>query len=174
MSAFLIGLVLFGILMVLLALFSGRGAGETVVRSPGGRPGVTALPLPDLVRALKDAYAARGYAVLSEAMAHDHADLLLEDSAPLTGQTIYLRCALPGGGGTVDSLEVQAALDRVHGDRLGKAVVATPGEFSGEARLLARDANVELIDGEALEALLDRKAAREGRPLVPRSQPVSM
>ncbi|HVE85905.1 MAG TPA: restriction endonuclease [Myxococcales bacterium] len=173
MSAFLFGLVLFGILMVLLALFSGRGAGETVVRSPARRPDVAALPLPDLVRALRDVYASRGYTVLSEAMAHDHADLLLEDTSPLTGQTIYLRCALPGDSGAVDSLEVQAALDRARGDQLGKAVVATTGGFSGEARLLARDANVELIDSEALEGLLDRRA-REGRPLVPRSQPVSM
>lgn len=158
MSPILLGLVLFGVFLVLLALFARGGAGETVQPVALGRKGVANLPLPELARALRELYTARGYTVLSESLESDHADLLLRDASPLTGQTVYLRCALPGDGGAVDSLEVQATLDRTHGDQLSKAVVATPGGFTGEARLLARDANVELLDGAAIAALLEQGA----------------
>ncbi|HYV45043.1 MAG TPA: restriction endonuclease [Myxococcaceae bacterium] len=164
MSPILIGLVLVGVLMLLLALFAGRGAGET--RAARAKPALD-LTLPELTRALRDAFAARGFTVLSEADEPGRADLLLKDASPLTGQTIYLRCLAPADG-AVDSVEVQAALDRIRGDQLEKAVVATPGEFTQEARALARGTNVELLDGAALEVLLGqggRRAPALGPPV---------
>ena len=154
MSPILFGLVIFGVLMLLLALFAGRGAGET----RAGRPAVD-LPLPELTRALRDAFTARGFTVLSETYGAEHSDLLLEDASPLTGQTISVRCLAPADG-VVDSMEVQAALDRVRGEQLEKAILATPGEFSQEARALAREANVELLDGAALERMLGQGERR--------------
>jgi len=148
MSPIFFGLVIVGVLMLLLALFAGRGAGET----RAGRPALD-LALPELTRALRDAFTERGFTVLSEEYEAGHSDLLLEDASPLTGQTIYVRCVVPPDG-LVDSVEVQAALDRVHGDQLEKAIVATPGELSQEARALARGANVELLDGAALRLML--------------------
>ena len=163
MSPILLGLVLFGVLMLLLALFSGgRGAGETVRRP---RPALD-LTLPELARALRDAFTARGFTVVSEVDEPGRADLLLRDASPLTGQTISLRCLVPPGGAPVDSVEVQAALDRIRGDQLEKAIVATPGQFTSAARMLAAGANVELLDGAALEALLGPVATpARGRPL---------
>lgn len=160
MSPILFGLVIVGVLMLLLALFAGRGAGET----PAGRaPAPLDLTLPELTRALREAFIARGFTVLSEEDEPGHADLLLEDASPLTGQTIYVRCL---AGGAVDSVEVQAALDRIRGDQLEKAIVATPGEFSQEARALARGANVELLDGAALKLMLGQGERRALRPPV--------
>jgi len=162
MSPILIALVVVGVLMLLLALFAGRGAGE----ARAGRPAID-LALPELARALRDAFAARGFTVLSEVDEPGRADLLLKDASPLTGQTIYLRCVVPAGG-AVDSVEVQAALDWIRGEQLEKAVVATPGEFTQEARALARGTNVELLDGAALEVLLgqgERRAPALERPV---------
>jgi hypothetical protein len=158
MSPILIGLVLFGVLMLLLALFAGRGAGETWV---GTRKALD-LTLPELARALREVFTARGFIVVAEVEEPGRADMVLRDASPLTGQTISLRCVVPPDGAPVDSLEVQAALDRVRGEQLEKAIVATPGEFTQEAKLLARGANVELLDGPALELLLgpgERRAA---------------
>ena len=175
MSPILLGLLLFGVLMLLLALFAGRGAGETV--QPPGRPGpsLVDLTLPELTRALQAAFTARGFTVLSEAQEPGRADLILRDASPLTGQTVYVRCLVPPDGAPVESVEVQAALDRVHGEQLGKAIVATPGSFSSEARLLAQDANVELLDGPALSGLLERGVGVPRRAPgvgVPGAQPI--
>src|SRR5438045_777019 len=111
MQAILLGLVIFGVLLLLLALFAGRGAGETV---RGARPALD-LPLPELARALRDVFTARGFTAISEVVEPGRADLLLRDPSPLTGQTISLRCLVPPDGAAVDSLEVQAALDRIRG-----------------------------------------------------------
>ena len=154
MSSILIALVVVGVLMLLLALFAGRGAGET---RAGGVTAALDLTLPELTRLLRDAFAARGFAVVSEVDEPGHADLLFRDASPLTGQTIYVRCLADG---VVDSVEVQAALDRIRGDQLEKAIVATPGEFSQEARGLARGTNVELLDGAALGLMLGRGERR--------------
>lgn len=156
MSPILLGLVLFAVLMLLLALFAGRGAGET--RS-GDRRSLD-LALPELTRALRDVFVARGFTVIAEVEEPGRSDLLLKDASPLTGQTIALRCVVPPEGAAVDSLEVQAALDRVRGEQLEKAILVTPGEFTQEARTLARGANVELLDGAALQLLLGRGELR--------------
>lgn len=156
MSPILIGLVLFGVLMLLLALFSGRGAGETIQPSERPGPAPANLTLPELTRVLRDAFTDRGFIVLSEMEEPERSDLLLRDASPLTGQTVYVRCLVLPDGAVVDSVEVQAALDRIHGDQIEKAIVATPGSFSSEARLLAEGANVELLDGSAVAELLER------------------
>lgn len=173
MSPILLGLVLFGVLLVLLALFAGQGATETVRPLPAGRPPVARFSLPELARALREILAARGFTLLSEAVGVEHADLLLKNASPLVGQTVYVRCVLPEAGGAVDSLEVQAALDRIRGEQLEKAIVVTTGSFSNEARLVASGTNVELIDGPALAQLLEverRGGARQ--PLRP--EPASL
>ena len=169
MSPVLIGLLLFGVLMLLLALFSGRGAGETVQVPEQPGPALADLPLPELTRALRAELTSRGFTVLSEAQEPGRADLVLRDASPLTGQTVYVRCIAPPGGAAVESVEVQAALDRIRGEQLEKAIVATPGSFSSEARLLAQDANVELLDGPALAGLLGRGVP--GRAPWHRAQP---
>ncbi len=175
MSPIVLGLVIFGVLMLLLALFSGRGAGETV--RPSERPGrsLANLTLPELTRVLRDAFTARGYTVLSESQEPGRSDLLLRDASPLTGQTVYVRCLVPPDGSAIESVEVQAALDRIHGDQLEKAIVATPGTFSSEARLVAEGANVELLDGSALLDLLERgRAAAAASPSHPAGAPLPM
>ena len=53
MSPIFFGLVIVGVLMLLLALFAGQGAGETRAGGPA-----LDLALPELTRALRDAFTA--------------------------------------------------------------------------------------------------------------------
>src|SRR5215472_2483400 len=70
--------------------------------------------------------------------------------------------------GAVESAQVQAALDTARGENLSKAIVVTTGPFSDEARLVSKDASLELIDAAALaqmvQAHLPDVANRLGLP----------
>jgi restriction system protein len=74
------------------------------------------------------------------------------DPAPIKGGRVRV-LGLPAGE-EVDADSVRALLDAARADGAGKAVLVTPGRFAEEARAAARDAPIDLVDGEALAALV--------------------
>lgn len=163
MSPILFGLVLFILALVLLALFARGGAVEPAPVPARPPEDLRSMSPEEIARQVAQVFGRRGYRVVSQAVKDGYGDLLLEDRTPLTGQRIYVRTVRAPPEGAVESAEVQAAIDRVRGDQLGKAVVVTPGTFSDSARLLSTGVNVELIDGPALASLL-REGVPAGRP----------
>jgi hypothetical protein len=144
-------------LMLMLALFAKGGPAETMT-APGLPPelsGMANLGLPELGSVASRLFTELGFSTLASHEREDRIDLTVVDPTPVTGQTVYIRCVLPPKDvGSVQSHEVQAALDAARGENLTKAIVITPGTFSDEAKLVSHAAPLELIDGGALATLL--------------------
>lgn len=153
-------LVLAGVIVValflLLALFARGGATEPV--TPKGLPAEVAnlstLTLPELTSITSRLFNELGFSKVSENDFSDRADLVMENPTPITGQRVYIRALLKPESGAVESAQVQAAVDTARGEELSKAIVVTNGPFSDEARLLAKDTALELIDGAALGEMI--------------------
>lgn len=81
-------------------------------------------------------------------------DILAVSHAPVTGGRLYVRGV--ASVGEVGASEVRAALESAHGEAAGKALLATPGTFSAEARAAAEGEPLELLDGAALLSLVKK------------------
>lgn len=156
MGPLLIAGVVLLLIFLSLALFARGGPTETI-STPGLQEeaqGVARLTLEELGSVAGRLFNELGFTTTSTAPQPGRYDLRMEDPTPVTGQRIYVRCVLRPEAGAVQSAEVQAALDTARHEQLAKAVVVSPATFSDEAQLVARGASVELIDGNALAALL--------------------
>ena len=151
----LAGIVLLAIFLS-LALFARGGATETISASglSDEAKGVAALGLEELGSVASRLFNELGFTTAAASPQPGRYDLRMEDPTPVTGQKVYIRCLLQPEAGAVESAQVQAALDTARHEQLSKAVVVTVATFSDEAKLLARDSSVELIDGNQLAALL--------------------
>lgn len=78
------------------------------------------------------------------------------DATPIRGGRIYVHAILDGEGAQVGGDEVRALADAARAEAAGKAVLITLGRFTPEAREAARDLPVELVDGDALGALVKK------------------
>jgi restriction system protein len=78
------------------------------------------------------------------------------DPRPIRGGRVYVQGLASPPGGRVDGDEVRALADAARAEGAGKAVLVTLGEFSEDAREAAKDLPVELVDGDALAALVKR------------------
>ncbi len=143
-------------LFLLLALFARGGATEPVTRSglPPEAAAIAKLTLPELASITSRLFNELGFAKTSQNDFPDRTDLVMEDPTPITGQRVYIRAVLTPESGAVESAQVQAALDTARGENLSKAIVVTTGPFSDEARLVSKDAALELIDGAALAQMI--------------------
>jgi len=83
-------------------------------------------------------------------------DLFPVNPTPITGGRIYIRGVCHPPLGLVDEEEVRTALETSRAEMAGKALVATGGSFSVEARAAAEGAPVELLDGASLLALVKK------------------
>ena len=156
MSSVLLAGFIVLVLFLLLAFFARGGPTETI-HPKGLSPeaaGIAKLTLAELGSITSRIFNELGFTTVSQSILHDRCDLIVEDPTPLTGQRAYIRCVLTPEAGAVQSVEVQAALDTARGEQLAKAVVVTTGPFSDEARLVSKDAALELIDGAALAELI--------------------
>jgi len=157
-------------LFLLLALFARGGATEPVTSSgvPAYAAGIAKLTLPELASITSRLFNELGFTKTAQSDFPDRTDLVMEDPTPITGQRVYIRAVLTPESGAVESAQVQAALDTARGENLSKAIVVTTGPFSDEARLVSKDASLELIDAAALaqmvQAHLPDVANRLGLP----------
>jgi restriction system protein len=83
-------------------------------------------------------------------------DLFAVNVTPITGGRIYIRGVCHPPLGTVGEEEVRGALDTARAEMAGKALVATGGVFSAEARAAADGVPLELLDGPALMTLIKK------------------
>jgi restriction endonuclease Mrr len=78
------------------------------------------------------------------------------DARPIRGGRVYVHAVLPTPGARVEGDEVRALADAARAEAAGKAVLVTLGAFTDEAREAAKDLPVELVDGDALAALVKK------------------
>ncbi|HET8540016.1 MAG TPA: restriction endonuclease [Anaeromyxobacter sp.] len=83
-------------------------------------------------------------------------DVYALDPTPIRGGRAYVRGVLAEPGEAVSGDDVRAALDLARAEAIGKVLLVTDGRFSAEAREAARDQPIELLDGDALAALVRR------------------
>jgi len=83
-------------------------------------------------------------------------DLFAINPTPITGGKIYIRGVCHPPLGVVGEEDVRMALETARAEMAGKALVATGGIFSPEARAAADGTPTELVDGGALMALIKK------------------
>lgn len=83
-------------------------------------------------------------------------DLFAVNPTPITGGRIYIRGVAHPPLGVVGEEEVRVALDTARAEMAGKALVATGGTFSPEAKAAADGAPLELLDGPTLMTLIKK------------------
>jgi restriction system protein len=136
----------------------------------GGTPVLTRMSWQEFEHLIAEAFRQRGYAVLENLQggADGGVDLVLKrDSRVSLVQCKHWRRASVGVSVVRELNGVIAA----RGARGG--FVITSGTFTPEARSFASDCKLELIDGQALQALLARVARTQNvdsRPIVPEAR----
>jgi len=86
----------------------------------------------------------------------DRVGFLATDVTPIRGGRTSVLALLTPPGVAVDADEVRALIDAARGEGSGKGTLVALGGFSADAREAARDAPIELLDGDALAALVRR------------------
>ncbi len=74
-------------------------------------------------------------------------DLFAVNPTPITGGRIYVRGVYQAPLGMVGEDEVRVALDTARAEMAGKAIVATSGGFTAEAKAAATGNPIDLLDG---------------------------
>jgi len=81
-------------------------------------------------------------------------EFLATNPAPIRGGRVLVHGALAAA--LVDGDAVRTLLDTARAESAGRAVLVSLGRFSDDAREAARDAPVDLIDGDDLAALVKK------------------
>ena len=80
-------------------------------------------------------------------------DIFAVNPTPITGIRIYVRGVYQAPLGMVGEEEVRVAIDTARAEMAGKAIVATSGGFSEEAKAVGSGNPVDLLDGAELHRL---------------------
>ena len=151
------GLILGFALIALLSFASPRPeAGSGATGGEAGESWISRLDARDLGKLLGMLFAELKFEVEDSRVSEGVVDLFANNPTPITGGRIYIRGVAHPPLGVVGEDEVRAALEVARAEMAGKALVATGGVFSPEAKAAAEGAPLELIDGEALMALIKR------------------
>lgn len=144
-----------------LILLAGRGrrvspAATSATAEPDGEDlaWIRAQGVEGLQRTLRRLFTEMGFDTGEGERGEDSVTFHAVDPTPIRGGRVYVQGVLAPTGVVVGGDEVRAVLDAARGESVGKAVLVTLGRFGPEAREAAREAPVELVDGEALAALL--------------------
>ncbi len=150
-----IGALAVGLLLVLLisAGAPGRGAAQ---EEAAPHAWLARLSPDELGRLLEALLTELKLDVQEVRVSADGVDLLAVSPAPLAGGRVYVRGVARPPQGVVGPEEVRSALDAARAEQAMKALVATGGAFSEQARAAAEGAPADLLDGAALLELLRR------------------
>jgi hypothetical protein len=145
------GAVLLGFLLIALV---GRTAPESAPHLPGEAPieheWLGQMGPDSFARLLGLLFAELKFDIERNEVDGKMVDLLAVNPTPITGGRIYVRGVYQPPLGMVDEDEVRAALDTARAEMAGKAIVATPGSFTTQAKAAAEDNPVDLLDGPEL------------------------
>jgi hypothetical protein len=155
------GLALGFIVILLISLTSPRQRDSSGAEGNGSARSlahgwISRLEADELARLLTMLFGELKYEVQDTRVGEGVVDLFAVNPTPITGGRIYVRGIAHPQQGTVGEDEVRVALDTARAEMAGKALVATGGVFSPEARAAAEGAPVELLDGATLLTLVKK------------------
>jgi len=151
---------LVGFLLILLA---GRGQPISPA-SPGGAPQAEAGELAwvrtfggeGYRRLLVALFGEMGFDAEPGRSGTETVEFQAVNPAPIRGGRILVHGVLASSGAAVAGDAVRLLLDTARAESVGRAVLVTLGRFSEDAQEAARDNPVDLIDGDALAALMKK------------------
>lgn len=153
-----VGGLLGGFLLILLLSFAKpQHAGSSL--EPGEdapHAWIARLDATDLGRLLSMLFAELKFDIDDSRVSGSVVDVFANNPTPITGGRVYIRGVAHPPLGVVGEEEVRIALETARAEMVGKALVATGGVFSPEAKSSAAGAPLELIDGAALMALIKK------------------
>jgi hypothetical protein len=144
---------------ILIALMGSRPAGSPHPDGQAQAPEhawISSMGAEDFGKLLSLLFAELKFEVEKADVRDGAVDLFAVNPTPITGGRIYVRGLCRPPLGMVDEDEVRIALDTARAEMAGKAVVATSGSFTPEARAAAAGAPIDLLDGAALLALVKK------------------
>jgi hypothetical protein len=117
---------------------------------------IARLNATDLGRLLTELFSELKFEIEDSRVSDGVVDLFAVNPTPITGGRVYIRGVSRPALGIVGEDEVRVALDTARAEMAGKALVATGGTFSPEAKAAAEGAPLELLDGATLMALIKK------------------
>ena len=155
-----VGATVLGFLLILLI-----GGGQRVSpAAPGNAPVAAATELgwvhrygvEGFERMLLSLFGEMGFEPGRSERGQGTVDFYAVDPTPIRGGRIYVRGIFALAAVPVDAEEVLTLIDTARAESVGKAVLVTLGRFTGEARDTAKDNPIDLVDGDALAALVKK------------------
>lgn len=164
MNIVIIGIValVVGFAVIVLISLTAPRPGEEVPGTNGSNEAAAAhgwiarLDATDLGKLLTMLFSELKFEVEDTRVSDGVVDLFAVNPTPITGGRIYIRGVTHPPLGVVGEDEVRVALDTARAEMAGKALVATGGVFSAEAKAAAEGAPLELLDGATLMALIKK------------------
>jgi hypothetical protein len=153
----IVGLALGLIIILLISIAAPRESaipGSELADSPYGW--IARLDANDLGKLLSMLFSELKFEVDDTRIGSGVVDLFATNPTPITGGRIYIRGISHPPLGIVGEDEVRVALDTARAEMVGKALVATGGMFSAEAKAAATGAPLELLDGPTLMGLIKK------------------
>jgi restriction system protein len=150
------GLVLGFLVILMLSFATPRPQGAAQAGDDSGAGWIAQLDAGELGRLLGMLFAELKFEVEDSRVSEGTVDLFAKNPTPITGGRVYIRGVAHPPLGVVGEEEVRVALDTARAEMVGKALVATGGVFSPEAKSAAEGAPIELLDGPALLALIKK------------------
>jgi hypothetical protein len=154
------GLLLGFVIILLISLTAPRPEDGGVDPATGAAEAphswIARLDAEDLGKLLTMLFAELKFEVEDTRVAPAGVDLFANNPTPITGGRIYIRGVAHPPLGVVGEEEVRQALDTARAEMAGKALVATGGIFSPEARAASEGAPLELLDGVTLMGLIKK------------------
>jgi hypothetical protein len=155
-----IGALVIGFLLIVLISITAPRPEDVVVPGEPGRETshawIARLDARDLGKLLSELFAELKFEVEDARFSGSVVDLFAVNPTPITGGRVYIRGISHPPLGVVGEDEVRTALETARAEMAGKALVATGGVFSAEAKAAAEGAPLELLDGETLMGLLKK------------------
>jgi restriction system protein len=152
-----VGGIFLGFLVIaLLSFATPRVDGPTVPQGDEAAAWIAQMDAAELGRLLTQLFAELKFEVEDSRVNESTVDLFAKNPTPITGGRVYIRGVAHPPLGVVGEEEVRVALETARAEMVGKALVATGGVFSPEARSGAEGAPIELLDGAALMALIKK------------------
>ena len=154
------GATLIGFLLIIL-IGKGQPVSPAAVDKPGGLlhfelDWVRGFGVEGFQRLLLTHFTEMGFHAERSERGQATVDLFANDPTPIKGGRIYVRGVLSAPGFQLGDDEVRNLLEAAHAESVGKGILVTLGDFTGEARDAARGNPIELVDGRALAGLMKK------------------